>query len=288
MAISPLVPEPSMVNNQVRTPSRRRISPGYKFAVGIALAAVDFVIVMGIALALFCIRFWSVRSSFWWQEPYLPFHLELFLTLAFLIVIASSHYGLYAQVQRQPAFDEALAVIRANGLAALLLIVSLYIGHVRYVSRLLVLITTALALGLQIGVRLLRRRLMRARIIGGYGGQNVLIIGASESGYALAKYLEANPQFGYRVSGFLDDKMGEPQVLGNKVDLAKIASEYSIDQIIIPPPSQPRVPLEIVSMAEELGIGIKVVTEFYDNVATLGHRDQLGDFSVISLDEDFR
>jgi FlaA1/EpsC-like NDP-sugar epimerase len=284
MAMSVLSSKASLAPLQVRAPNRKGIPSVEKFVFSITFALLDLTVVMGTGLLIFCLRFWSSKDL-WWQEPYLPFHSELFLVLALLIVLTGSHYGLYELIDRRPALDEGLAILRTNGLASILLVLALYFGKTRHASRLLIILTAAAGLFLQIGIRVLKRRLMRTKIISGYGSQNILIMGASESGYVLAKYLESNPQLGYRVCGFLDDDPGgEIPVLGATADLSRIASVNRIDQIIFPPPSMPRVPPQIVSAANELGMQVKVVPEFCDNLASRAKLEQLGDFSIISLD----
>ena len=74
--------------------------------------------------------------------------------------------------------------------------------------------------------------------------ENVLIYGAGESGVLLVKESRINPNFPYRIVGFLDDNPNKKggkvyglKVLGGLEDVKKIIEKYDVSKIIISMPS---------------------------------------------------
>lgn len=92
------------------------------------------------------------------------------------------------------------------------------------------------------------------RASGGSGGRRVLIIGAGEAGYMLAREMLRSAT-GYRPVGFLDDdphkwgtRLAGIEVIGSTDDLPSICADYRVDEIILvvpqATPSQLRVLVE--------------------------------------------
>ena len=74
--------------------------------------------------------------------------------------------------------------------------------------------------------------------------ENVLIYGAGEAGVLLVKESRINPNFPYRIVGFLDDNPNKKggkvyglKVLGGLEDVKKIIEKYDVSKIIISMPS---------------------------------------------------
>ena len=74
--------------------------------------------------------------------------------------------------------------------------------------------------------------------------ENVLIYGAGEAGVLLVKESRINPNFSYRIVGFLDDNPNKKggkvyglKVLGGLEDVEKIIEKYDVSKIIISMPS---------------------------------------------------
>ena len=78
----------------------------------------------------------------------------------------------------------------------------------------------------------------------GINSENVLIYGAGESGVLLVKESRINPNFSYRIVGFLDDNPNKKggkvyglKVLGGLEDVEKIIEKNDVSKIIISMPS---------------------------------------------------
>ncbi|MCL4504490.1 MAG: polysaccharide biosynthesis protein [Chloroflexi bacterium] len=101
---------------------------------------------------------------------------------------------------------------------------------------------------------------------------HVLIMGAGEAGSLTAQELQRNPQLGLEAVGFLDDDpakrgmriRGLP-VLGNRDDIAKLAQQYSIRQIIIALPTAPGKTIRaIVKLCEQAGVSTRIMPGLYE------------------------
>jgi exopolysaccharide biosynthesis polyprenyl glycosylphosphotransferase len=112
----------------------------------------------------------------------------------------------------------------------------------------------------------------------------VLIIGASEVGLGLARYLDQNKQLGYRVKGFLDaNHTGNPRLLGNIEDLPKVARTQFVDEIMITIPSEREVVKSVAAEGRRLRLNVRVIPELYDGLARSTAINHVGDFPVMEL-----
>ena len=260
--------------------------------VRIFTAVLDFILVIASGVIMFYLRFYagagSGQASFW-DDPTLKFHCAIFVAFGILVMLVNSSGRLYPAIERRSPVLEGFALLRAYVLATVIFILFLYLAKVPTpwgsdrVSRVLIVATGALAFVFSLAVRLVKRRVMSTTGMARFGRRNVAIVGASESGYALGRYLKANVQLGYNVCGFLDDrKLGGPEFLGRPDQLPQIAEKYALDEIIYVPPAEHRIPRNLVTAARNQGIRVKVVPEYTYNAGG-SHIEELGDFFLISI-----
>jgi FlaA1/EpsC-like NDP-sugar epimerase len=72
----------------------------------------------------------------------------------------------------------------------------------------------------------------------GIGTERVLIVGAGEVARAVMRAVVANPEYGFRIIGFLDDDplhndIGRFKALGDVDNLTDVIKEQAIDEVII-------------------------------------------------------
>jgi exopolysaccharide biosynthesis polyprenyl glycosylphosphotransferase len=279
--------EPSVISHFER--SRASTSPDRFFAFGIAV--VDALVILSSGLIVLYIRFageLASQSSSFWSDPGYDHHLGVLLVFTVLTVLMSNTHGLYEVVQRRSAVDEAVCLVQSTAIAALLLTALLYFAKATQVSRLTVGCTAVLALLALLIWRLVKRNIVYRQMIRGYGCRNVLVYGAGQTGREFSQYLNRNPQLGYKVCGFLDDRKeqyGRSGVLGSVADFRAVAMEHFVDEIVITTAMSNEAIQEIVLMAQESGIGVKVVPAWMEGHGLTSRVQQWGEFPVISLHE---
>ena len=115
---------------------------------------------------------------------------------------------------------------------------------------------------------------MKGIIKNDVNSENVLIYGAGESGVLLVKESRINPNFPYKIVGFLDDNLNKKggkvyglKVLGGLEDVEKIVEKNDVSKIIISMPSVEQ--KKISSILKELNKLKDISVKILPNVDTL-------------------
>jgi exopolysaccharide biosynthesis polyprenyl glycosylphosphotransferase len=117
--------------------------------------------------------------------------------------------------------------------------------------------------------------------------QNVLILGATQSGRALASALKREGLHRWEVVGFLDDE--EPlggEVLGRTRDLARVARTRFVDEIILAPPQRREVAQLAAWEARRNHIDVRVGPDLCGFDGTPEDLERIGDIPLLTLQEE--
>jgi exopolysaccharide biosynthesis polyprenyl glycosylphosphotransferase len=192
---------------------------------------------------------------------------SLGLTLILLLLYWAE--GLYGP--RRAWLNDVYAIVRGTvtGVAALYVLSLLYrpvlysrlIYAYAGVAILLLLASARAARGFVEGQ--LRRR--------GYGVQSVLIVGAGEVGRTIMRNIVAQPELGYQVVGFVDDKpergsrdLGRFRGLGGTDQIARVIEEHKVDAVIITLPwLYHRKILGIMAQCERAKVSVRIVPDLF-------------------------
>ena len=147
------------------------------------------------------------------------------------------------------------------------------------------LLTFPLLIGTRGGLSLLRRR-ARAR---GLATRNTLIVGAGVIGATVAQRLAAQPEYGLRPVGFLDDDPsgiadGLLPVLGSPYDLDEVAATWSAEHVVFAfayERDQRLMPL--VSRCEELGLEVSLVPRLFESINDRASFDWVGSLPLLGV-----
>lgn len=94
--------------------------------------------------------------------------------------------------------------------------------------------------------------------------RNVLIVGANGVGRRIASFIQQNPGAGRRICGFLDaEKPLSNGVVGRISDLARMARQGFVDEIILAAPRNSDVIREVLSEARRLHLDVEIVPELF-------------------------
>lgn len=94
--------------------------------------------------------------------------------------------------------------------------------------------------------------------------RNVLIVGAGRAGREIARTLQAHPESGRKVCGFLDDeKPLDKGVIGGTADMARLARTEFVDEVIVTAPQNSEVARQVLSEARRLRLDLGIVPELF-------------------------
>jgi Undecaprenyl-phosphate glucose phosphotransferase len=163
------------------------------------------------------------------------------------------------------------------------------------VSRLVWGLFVVLNVGLTYASRDLLRRYMRRRFAAGIGLRRVLIAGTGELARHVADRFLRHAEFGYHVTGFLDDDVaaggdhlgyrGLP-LLGTLADAGDVVTREHIDQLYVALPLDRHVKmLGLIEVANRECIDIKVVPDFLQFVTLRARLEDLDGIPLINVND---
>jgi exopolysaccharide biosynthesis polyprenyl glycosylphosphotransferase len=129
---------------------------------------------------------------------------------------------------------------------------------------------------LSIAGRIALRAFLRAAREHGRNLHHVVIVGTNARAIAFAQSIEAKPDWGCRITGFLDERIHEPsrgeleragyRLLGGLADLPQLLRTCTVDQVAIflPLESQYHQAMEVARRCVEQGIPVKVSSRLFD------------------------
>ena len=135
----------------------------------------------------------------------------------------------------------------------------------------------------KLGVRLLFKRLRKSNSL----TRKVLIIGARDTGMDFYQHFVKNKQYGYKLTGFLDD-IKNPSLngdyLGSTNDLDNIIENHELDEIIVTLPSSEANQIDrIVAIGEREGKRIRIIPDYQRFGNGKLEIEKLGTMPVITL-----
>jgi exopolysaccharide biosynthesis polyprenyl glycosylphosphotransferase len=113
--------------------------------------------------------------------------------------------------------------------------------------------------------------------------RNVLIVGANRVGRHIAAYIQKNPG-GRRLCGIIDDeKPLSNGVVGRIPDLARLARQHFVDEIILAAPRDSDVTPQVLNEARRLRLDVEIVPELFGFGPAESEIEQVGGMPVICL-----
>lgn len=231
-----------------------------------SLVVIDVAVVVVAAFAAYYARFDGPAP-----EPFIRYMAPLMGLSVVLYVALFAFAGLYRLVLRYVGVDTLLRLFAATTAAMLILLtIDLLVpmnGAMRPVPVGVIFIQFVLVFLGSSAARLMARILVYVRAIGSTEGRRVLVIGAGSAGSLLLRELQARPDLGLTVVGFLDDEpalrgrtLGGVSVLGATAELATVAVRLGVQEIIVALPSAPREQVrQLLNVAADLGIETRVI-----------------------------
>src|SRR6185437_2254098 len=227
-----------------------------------------------------------------WQSIGGPLAGMFYLAWFMLVyVLVARRYGLYGRILKTSSGAHELRMTaQACMTAGLLLCGMLYMAHNVAVSRALVILLTLTAMGSLCVRRAVWRRRRYRQYERGVLTRHVVVLGTDHLSRGLGRRISSEAHLGYTMCGYiastahdLPSELAGIQVLGGLEDLATIGRKHFIDEIIIAERYPLETVLEIIKEAHELGIDVRCLCGYYNELAPYSGIEYIGIFPLIVL-----
>ena len=251
------------------------------------LIAADALLAVVLLVGLSAWRFGDDWAQ-WWRLI-VPVPEALLVVYATTWVVALAMNGLYRPRARWSIRREALDVLRATIVFALVTLSILFVFRLPDVSRAFLLVLFPAQAAATVLTRVVLRLAMERRRRQGKNLRFVLVLGSGPRGQQFAHKLEDHRELGLRVVGFLDDsssfELPKPwEYLGPLENLEDVLHTRVIDEVAICLPfSQWNLIDAIAHLCEEEGKIVRIPMDVLDHAVTVGRVEDLDGTPVYSL-----
>lgn len=235
------------------------------------LLAVYDAIVIGLSFILaYYLRFYSNIIEYKSIPPFYNY-LKFILIAVPVWLIIFAFLQLYNPRRTRTIFADAKPLFLGN-LLGILVICSFSFFYREYsYSRLTFIFFGAINFVLLQASRIIIRSILKWLRKRGYNKRRVLIVGAGDLGFRVAKTFQEHTSYGYNVLGFLDDaytngkyKKHGLEILGRTSRLRKILESQHVDRVIITLPIKDHEKIyRIVSICEAEGVETDIVPDLF-------------------------
>lgn len=245
-------------------------------------------------VALSYVTAWYIKFESPWMNGIKTISFAGYMELLYLIVPAYmllyTAFHLYTPRRIQGRRVEMGNLIKANTVGIMIIISILYITRQHDFSRdmffIFYLINTGAIVVVRLGIKTALRKIRK----GGYNQKHILLIGYSRAAEGYIDRITANPQWGYKIRGILDDNIAAGtrykgvQVLGTIGNLEYILPENKLDEIAITLSIKEYSKLEnIVNECEKSGVHTKFIPDYNNIIPTKPYTEDLLGLPVINI-----
>jgi Undecaprenyl-phosphate glucose phosphotransferase len=238
---------------------------------------------------------WYIRfrsGIFQLDEWYLSFYeymrLLLFIVPGFLILYYV--FRLYVSRRVLGRRQEAWRILQANAIGVMCVIVGLYLLKENNISRTMLGVFAVVNVAAEVFLRNVVRYILRRVRRTGHNLNHMVLVGYSRSAEQYIDRILANPEWGYRVTGILDDDMPlgaeykEVKVIGSIGDLEAILAQNKLDEIAITLGLNEYGKLErVVNICEKSGIHTKIIPDYYNLIPTRPYTEDVQGLPVVNI-----
>ena len=166
------------------------------------------------------------------------YYMQLLVVILPLYLLLYYQFNLYDPFRYKSLLSEVRRVVQANAVGLVLIFVLNFFLREVDVSRLTIVIFSALNTTLTSLIRVSLRKTLRVLREKGYNIKHLLLVGWNESTGDFFDRITSNKQFGYQIEGYLSDKVrqvGNRSILykGTISHLADLLDQEKIDEVII-------------------------------------------------------
>ena len=222
----------------------------------------------------------------------LPFRIYAAAILPIVLVYLLLYYifSLYTPKRVQGRRLEMWNIVKANTVGIALILGALYLIKMMHFSRELLAIFYFVNILLETGLRNLIRYFLRSMRKKGYNLKHILLVGYSHAAEEYIDRIIANPQWGYKIRGILDDHIEAGteykgvKVLGRIANLMVILPQNRLDEIAITLGLNEYYRLEeIVALCEKSGVHTKFIPDYNRVIPTKPYTEDILGLPVINI-----
>ena len=245
----------------------------------IAMALVDFCIVIVAYTALLLLRFELTVPSAYWRR------FGIFLAIAVVVnLVANRLWGAYGQMWRHASVREARALLLAGATSGILLLATFTWREDR-VPLTVVVIGPVIATLLMGAARFQYRLFAFRRSATRPPGLHVAVVGAGSAGAAVIREMQSNDRIGMTPVVLVDD---DPRIRGRSLqgvrvaggidELETVITDYGVHQVLVAMGApEPEVAQRVADAASAKNVPVKVLPDmadmFHDRVSVREARD---------------
>lgn len=235
-----------------------------------------------------------VTSSFFTSHMGIKYSYSFESWLVFFIFLIPSYmflyyfFGLYTpQRTNRSIFTESSKILRVI-LVEFFFLTALMFFNIIIPNEEFIVNFLFVDLILAITERAILRGFLRRFRTKGFNIKYILIIGAGEVGLKLVDTINENTYLGYKIIGFLDDKVeGNVKgvnIIGKIKDVEKILSNNVIDRVIVSiSPRHYNLLGSIINSCEKMGVRADIVLDYYNYVTSNPTIELIDDIPLISV-----
>jgi exopolysaccharide biosynthesis polyprenyl glycosylphosphotransferase len=235
----------------------------------------------------------ALAVALWQPAQSAPFHAtrqEVIVQIAlFCIVLMGwntclSSLALYGSRRLTAWYNDLGDVLRAVGLCSITLAASAHLFHWRLLN-VRPLLTFWLIASFSLFVfRLSKRVILREVRLRERNLRHVLIVGAGARGQRIAEVINDHPELGYHLLGFVDNQK-VPGLVGKLEDFAQILARNIVDEVMIALPVKSFYAEinQVIQIAEEQGIVVRLHAELFNHKLARARAEQLDEVPVLTL-----
>ena len=237
----------------------------------------DAMMVAVIYLGVTTASTWMHHNVSYTQALALTVRVDALLVLAVLLLAwhwAFAAFGLYDSQRLASRRREIIEVVLAALIAALVSLVPATLLHVSRMGWRQAATLWAIATSTAIAIRLVLRQVLSAIRLRGRNRRYVVIVGTGLRAMRFAQQIEAEPELGYDLVGFVDDEWANMdefrhsgyRLLGTLAEFPHLLKDTVIDEIVLALPmnSQYQRASQVVALAEEQGIIVRMLADLFD------------------------
>ena len=236
---------------------------------------------------------WVIKFLFMDQEVGgLPFRTYAVAILPIVPVYLLLYYifNLYTPKRVQGRRLEMWNIVKANTVGIALILGVLYLIKMMHFSRELLAIFYCVNILMETGLRNLIRYFLMSMRKKGYNLKHILLVGYSHAAEEYIDRIIANPQWGYKIRGILDDHIEAGteykgvKVLGRIANLTVILPQSRLDEIAITLGLNEYSRLEeIVALCEKSGVHTKFIPDYNRVIPTKPYTEDILGLPVINI-----
>jgi exopolysaccharide biosynthesis polyprenyl glycosylphosphotransferase len=217
------------------------------------------------------------------------------LFLGFLIAwhIIFSLFGLYHSRRFSTRLNEAIDVIKATSIGSFLIYAASILLKIWLVTPIFVAVFWIGSSAITILSRLALRYTMEWARLRGRNLRHMLIVGTNPRAIQFAQKIEAKPDLGYRVIGFVDDEYAENgafkkssyELVASLNNISTYLKDHVVDEVVISLPMKSFYDQasRIVTLCEEQGVIVRFLSNMFNLKPGLSKVDRFEDDSVITV-----